>query len=301
MDWFSEIFMPLEFPNPDFNPCENVLNQIRNMDDALEAERRQACTRHFMNQLNEAEAGNISAVGGDQGAVGGQGPPPPPKQLMDPANVQIVNEYNSFNLANVTPPVAPKWKQTDTLLDDFHKFKCSCKRIFDGLMCHITSGKVKTSMLLTWAGPDGEDIYESFNLPPHQVNDIDLVLQKFEEFCEPIYNFRTARFKFTKVSQHQGEAIDTFYNRILKLAHQCNFSNPDEWLIDAIIFGTSCVTAQDKLLQASKTLSLQQCLTVCHHYEGLKSHMLQIRPDKHVEFLRKQHPTKKKQGSKPLN
>ena len=52
--------------------------------------------------------------------------------------------------------------------------------MFDGPMCHITSGKVKTSMFLIWAGPDGEDIYESFNLPPHQANDIDLVLQKFK-------------------------------------------------------------------------------------------------------------------------
>ena len=159
------------------------------MDDALEAERRQAHTRHFMNQLHEAEAGNVLINNEPQDVVGGQAPPPPPRQLTDPANIQIVNEYNSFNLANITP-VAPKWKQTDTLLDDFCKFKCSCKRIFDGPMHHISSGKVKTSMLLIWASPDGEDIYESFNLLPHQANDMDYVLQRFEEFCKPIYNFR---------------------------------------------------------------------------------------------------------------
>ena len=92
-------------------------------------------------------------------------------------------------------------------------------RIFDGPMCHITSGKVKTNMLLIWAGPDGEGIYDSFNLRPDQANDVGHVLQRFEEFCEPICNFRAARYKFTKVSQCQGEAIDAFYNRILKLAH----------------------------------------------------------------------------------
>ena len=68
-------------------------------------------------------------------------------------------------------------------------------------------------------------------------------------------------------------------------------------LIDAIIFGTNCVKTQDKLLQMPKTLSLQQCLTVCHHYESLKIHIQQIRPDRHVKFLRKHHP-KKKQGPK---
>ena len=36
--------------------------------------------------------------------------------------------------------------------------------IFDGPMAHITSGKVKTNMFLIWAGPDGQDIYDNFNL-----------------------------------------------------------------------------------------------------------------------------------------
>ena len=58
-------------------------------------------------------------------------PPPPPASLpparQDPTNVNIVNEYNSFNLANVTLPIAPKWKTSETLLDDFRKFKHSCQ------------------------------------------------------------------------------------------------------------------------------------------------------------------------------
>ena len=102
---------------------------------------------------------------------------------------------------------------------------------------HVPYNKRKgeTSMLLIWSGPDGEDIYDNFNLPPHQANDVDYVLQRFEEFCKPICNFRAARFKFTKVCQRQNENIDTFYNRILKLAHQCEFSDVNERLIDAII------------------------------------------------------------------
>ena len=261
----------------------------------------------------------------EQGAVGGQPPqgipinpvgghPPqgvplvnpvnPPLNPANPVNLQIVNEYNSFNLANITPPIAPKWKQPDNLLDELRKCKHSCLHIFDGPMCHITSGKVKTSMLLIWARPDGEDIYDNFNLQLHQANDVNYVLQCFEEFCEPICNLRVARFKFTKVSQWQGEKVDTFYNRILKLACQCDFSNMNERLIDAIIFGMTCVKAQDKLLQTPNTLNLQQCLTVCRHYESLSLHIQQIRSgsgsDRQVEFLCKCHPKTKKSGqSKP--
>ena len=140
-------------------------------------------------------------------------------------------------------------------------------------MCHISSGKVKTSMLLIWAGPDGEDIYDNFILPPHQANDVNYILQYFEGFCEPICNFRAARFKLTKVAQHQGENVNTFYIRILKVAHQWDFFDMNEQLIDVIIFSTMCVKAQDKLLQTPNTLNLQQYLTVCRHYESLSLHI----------------------------
>ena len=260
-----------------------------------------------MNQFQtEPQVQEQGAVGGHPGAVGGhppQGAPPvnpvnPPLNPANPANFQIVNEYNSFNLANITPPIAPKWKQPDNLLDEFRKFKCSCHHIFDGPMCHITSGKVKTSMLLIWARPDGEDIYDNFNLQPHQANDVNYVLQHFKEFCEPICNFRGARFKFSRVFQRQGENVNTFYNRILKLARHCDFSDMNERLIDVIIFGTMCVKAQDKLLQTPNTLNLQQCLTVCRHYKSVSLHIQQIQSgcDRQVEFLHKHHPKAKKSG-----
>ena len=168
MDHFQEIFTPLESPAPEYNPIENILNQIRQMEDG---DRRDAHVRQFMNQFQ--------AVDEQGGAVGGQVSPVPtvnPPINPIPVNVQIVNKYNSFNLTNITPPVTPKWKQPDNLLDEFHKFRYSCQRIFDGPMCHITSGKVKTSILLIWASPDGEDIYDTFNLPPHQANDVQHVL-----------------------------------------------------------------------------------------------------------------------------
>ena len=126
------------------------------------------------------------------------------------------------------------------------------------------------------------------------------VLRRFEEFCEPICNFRMARFKFSKVHQYNGETIDIFYNRILKVARQCEFLDMDDRIIDAIIFGTNCVKAQDKLLQTPKTLLLQQCLSVGWHYESLKLHIQQIRPDKSIDYLRQCHSSKQK-GSTTQN
>ena len=72
-------------------------------------------------------------------------------------------------------------------------------------------------MFLIWAGPDDEDIYDSINLPVGMKHNIELVMQWFEEFCEPICNFCMAQFKFAKVHQSPGESIDVFTTEFTKL------------------------------------------------------------------------------------
>ena len=146
-------------------------------------------------------------------------------------------------------------------------------------MAHV-SDKVKVNMLLLWCGPDSEDIYEGFNLDVHQLYDLKLIWSLFDKHCELICNFHAARWKFHTVAQAPSETIDTFYNRILKLAKQCQFEPAEERsrLIDAIIYGMTITKAQEKLLQTPITLTLDQCLSICRHYESLKYHLETIKP-----------------------
>ena len=201
---------------------------------------------------------------------------------------RIQHDY-SFNLTGIVPLQPPKWKQVDHLYEDFKKFKRSCNHVFDGPMAHV-SEKVKVNMLLLWCSPDGEDIYERFNLSIHQQYDLELIWSLFDRHCEQICNFHAARWKFRTVAQAPSKTLDTFYNRILKLAKQCQFEPVEEKsrLIDAIIYGTSITKAQQKLLQTPITLTLDQCLSICRHYKTLKIHLDTIKP-KTVEYLQKRH------------
>ena len=99
------------------------------------------------------------------------------------------------------------------------------------------------------------------------------------------------------MSQAPSETLDTFYNQISKLTKQCQFDPLEEKLrlIDAIIYGTSIVKAQEKLLQTPKSLTLDQCLNICRHYERLKLHLDTIKP-KLIEYLQKHHNKSRKQG-----
>ena len=206
----------------------------------------------------------------------------PVRQLRHPSRPPMVDEYNYFNLQNIKTPIPPKWKDNENILEDFKKFKCSCIRIFDGPMVHITNGKVKTNMFLIWAGPDVEDIYENLRLPSTQQYVMSVNFEAFKRYCEPTCNFHVARFKFRSVKQQDGETINTFYHRILRLARQCQFENVNEHLIDAIVYSCKLKKAQDQLLQMPIRMTLEECLLICRHYESLQWHINTVCPSSHV-------------------
>ena len=58
-------------PDREVDPHENVLNQVRSLDN----ERHCAWPCLFVNQFHDAEAGNILP---EKGAIGGEPAPPPP-------------------------------------------------------------------------------------------------------------------------------------------------------------------------------------------------------------------------------
>ena len=91
-------------------------------------------------------------------------------------------------------------------------------------------------------------IFTKTRLTPAQRYDIKYVMQRFEEFYALICNFRAVHFKFSKVYKKQDKTIDMFYHCILYTCNQWELSDPDERLVDALIFGTSIVKAKDKLL-----------------------------------------------------
>ena len=110
--------------------------------------------------------------------------------------------------------------------------------------------------------------------------------------------------------------INAFYHCIQKLCVQCQFSDDEEHLVDAIIYGTKVQKAREKMLQMPKHLTLQDCLKICHHYESLQYHLNVVKlTDKPVESITKRHfnrggkqPSAKKSGTfrghpstKPVN
>ena len=198
--------------------------------------------------------------------------------------------YSSFNLQNINALVPPKWKNNVHILEEYKKFCHCCQRIFDGPMAHVTSGKVKTNLFLIWCGPDEEDIHDYFELEEDKMYGIDYIMEQFELYCELIYNFHAARYEFHQVFQRENERTNAFYHRIQELCVQCQFSDDEECLVDAIIYSTKVHKAREKLLQMPKHLTLHDCLKICCHYESLQYHLNAVKPtEKPVESITKHH------------
>ena len=92
MDHFQEIFTPPASPAPDYNPREDILHQIRSMEDG---ERRDARARQFINQFSGEQQ--------NQGAVGGAGQGYP--QQYQPVNPHCPPPVNPQEFQAVDPPV----------------------------------------------------------------------------------------------------------------------------------------------------------------------------------------------------
>ena len=145
-------------------------------------------------------------------------------------------------------------------------------------------------MFFIWCGLDGEDIYDNFQLTDDEMYDIDYVMEQFELYCEPICNLRAARYKFHQVSQRENGMMNAFYHCIKKLCVQCQFSDDEERLVDAIMYGTKVQKAREKLLQMPKYLTLCDCLQIYCHYELLQYHLNVVKPmDKPVGSITKCH------------
>lgn len=103
--------------------------------------------------------------------------------------------------------------------------------------------------------------------------DIDIVLQKLEEFCVGNKNEIYERYLFNKRDQAVGESIDTYVASLRSLSKTCNYGAlTDNLLRDRMVVGILDKGIRKKLLQESK-LTLQSCIDICRANECTKQQL----------------------------
>ena len=136
----------------------------------------------------------------------------------------------------------PEW----TGLQPTRRKPCLCQLYFAGPL-KDKSEEEKVSYLLIWSGEEGIELVSTWSLTTDEKKKLSTYWEKFEEFVAPRSNFRLARYKLRTMKQDAGESVDSFLKKVRILINECKFTNPDEHIIDALIFGSNNPRVQSKL------------------------------------------------------
>ena len=107
----------------------------------------------------------------------------------------------------------------------WQKWLARLERLFTGM--DITIPKRKRALLLHYAGPDVDEIFDT--LPDTGGdNDYDTAVAKLNEYFSPQVNSTYEVYNFRQTKQKEGESLDSYHTRLHQLAKTCEFTNVDK-------------------------------------------------------------------------
>lgn len=130
----------------------------------------------------------------------------------------------------------------------FKKFKARCELYFSGPLKE-KSEEEQVRDLLIWSGDDGIELVSTWNLSATDKEKLSAYWTRLENYLSPKSNFRLTRYKLRTMRPEPDESVDAFVKKIRILVAECHFTNPDEHIIYALIFGSRSKQTQTKLLE----------------------------------------------------
>ena len=104
-----------------------------------------------------------------------------------------------------------------------------------------------------------------------EVNKIDALFAKFEDYCKPRKNVIMERYKFNTRTQQKDETADQRVTELKLIAKNCNFGSLEDKLIrDRLVYGTNSERVKERLLREEE-LTLLKALKICRADESLIS------------------------------
>lgn len=98
------------------------------------------------------------------------------------------------------------------------------------------------------SGDEGRELASTWTQSDDEKKKLSRYWKRFEDYVASRINFRLARYKLPTVKQEPSETVDSFLKKVRVLAKKCKYTNPDEHIIDALIFGSNNPRVQSKLL-----------------------------------------------------
>lgn len=151
--------------------------------------------------------------------------------------------------------IAENWKKFSQKIDNF--------MIAAGFSTKPDDKKL--AVFLNLIGDDALDLYNTFDFGT-QVKTLELVKNKFDEYCLPKKNVIFERFVFNSIVQKEAQSFDNFVTELRKAVKTTEYEKQDDMIRDRIVMGINNKTTQEKLLREDK-LTLQKAVEICRAIE----------------------------------
>uniref|UniRef100_A0A3B1K366 Gypsy retrotransposon integrase-like protein 1 n=1 Tax=Astyanax mexicanus TaxID=7994 RepID=A0A3B1K366_ASTMX len=176
------------------------------------------------------------------------------------------------------------WDSAD-LYQEFERFRSHVTFVFDGPLSELTA-KQRAGWLGTWIGEQGREIYKTLEWGDGEKEDPFKVLDKFSSYIRPRKNKRIARHRFKQRKQGASESFDHFVKDLRLLLMDCEYADPDDMLIDAIIAGVREKRVQERLLDKGEDLTLAKAVEIPQQFEMSQKQIKIVREeDTHVSSV----------------
>ena len=148
--------------------------------------------------------------------------------------------------------------------------------------------KVKNGILLTVAGEEALDVYNTFAFEETDkviaadgtitdVNKHSAVIRKFSEYCAPRKNETYERYVFRSRVQKHLEPMDKFITDLKNKVKSCGFGTLEDSLVrDQIVLGVGDIKLKERLLRIEK-LTLTETERLCLASEAVNSQIKALR------------------------
>ena len=143
--------------------------------------------------------------------------------------------------------------------------------------------KVKTSILFTCIGKKGREIYNTFTDEDDKYR-LDVVLEKFQEYCNPRANITFLRHQFFTCKQRDGQAFDDFITELKKRSAEWEFGSlRDSLKKDIAICGLIDNRLRECLLRDPK-LILEKAIEYGQASQETKRHLSEMQRETNTGY-----------------
>ena len=167
------------------------------------------------------------------------------------------------------------WSSSDAP-QGLRKFKDLCQVYFSGPLKEKSEPE-QISFLLIWSGNEGQELASTWTLTADNKKKLSTYWAKFEDYVALRSNFRLAQYKLHTIKQEPSETVDSFLKKVRILVKECKYTNPDENIIDALIFGSANPRVQSKLLEHDDIMTLDKAVNIARTEEATSSQLQDIR------------------------